>query len=231
MGGVFAALASGLAEAPPGAWRGELIMTGAVLCMAFYNVWSRPFIQRSSAARVSHGGHGCRRSGAAARRRADRKLRGIEQLRREGVACGRLPRRGRRRARVHPVGAGARAGDADARRQHDDRQSGRRGAARDRARGRADHAQSDRGRDRGASPASGSRRPCRRPAAKPGDRSRAACKRDAAALRGLARPGSRSGRSRRGAGTIRWARCAARPRRRARRAAPASTRSRGLPPA
>ena len=47
--GVFAALASGLAAAPPGAWRGELIMTGAVLCMAFYNVWSRPFLQRSSA--------------------------------------------------------------------------------------------------------------------------------------------------------------------------------------
>jgi drug/metabolite transporter (DMT)-like permease len=48
MAGVFAALASGLAEAPPGAWRGELIMTGAVLCMAVYNVWSRPFIRRSS---------------------------------------------------------------------------------------------------------------------------------------------------------------------------------------
>jgi len=47
--GVFAALASGLAAAPPGAWRGELIMTGAVLCMAFYTVWSRPFMQRSSA--------------------------------------------------------------------------------------------------------------------------------------------------------------------------------------
>src|SRR5262245_53520311 len=47
--GVFAALASGLSTAPSGAWRGELIMTGAVLCMAFYNVWSRPFIQRSSA--------------------------------------------------------------------------------------------------------------------------------------------------------------------------------------
>jgi drug/metabolite transporter (DMT)-like permease len=47
--GVFAALASGLSAVPPGAWRGELIMTGAVLCMAFYNVWSRPFIQRSSA--------------------------------------------------------------------------------------------------------------------------------------------------------------------------------------
>ena len=47
--GVIAALASGLATAPPGAWRGELIMTGAVICMAFYNVWSRPFMQRSSA--------------------------------------------------------------------------------------------------------------------------------------------------------------------------------------
>ena len=47
--GVIAALASGLSAAPPGAWRGELIMTGAVLCMAFYNVWARPFIQRSSA--------------------------------------------------------------------------------------------------------------------------------------------------------------------------------------
>jgi drug/metabolite transporter (DMT)-like permease len=47
--GVFAALASGLSAAPSGAWRGELIMTGAVLCMAFYNVWSRPFIHRSSA--------------------------------------------------------------------------------------------------------------------------------------------------------------------------------------
>jgi drug/metabolite transporter (DMT)-like permease len=48
MSGVFAALASGLSRAPIGAWRGELIMTAAVLCMAFYNVWSRPFIQRSS---------------------------------------------------------------------------------------------------------------------------------------------------------------------------------------
>jgi drug/metabolite transporter (DMT)-like permease len=47
--GVAAALASGLAAAPAGAWRGDLIMTGATLCMALYNVWSRPFIQRSSA--------------------------------------------------------------------------------------------------------------------------------------------------------------------------------------
>ena len=47
--GVFAALVSGLSAAPAGAWKGELIMTGAVLCMSFYNVYSRPFIQRSSA--------------------------------------------------------------------------------------------------------------------------------------------------------------------------------------
>jgi drug/metabolite transporter (DMT)-like permease len=47
--GVFAALASGLSAAPAGAWRGELIMVGAVLCMAFYNVWSRRFIERASA--------------------------------------------------------------------------------------------------------------------------------------------------------------------------------------
>jgi drug/metabolite transporter (DMT)-like permease len=47
--GVIAALVFGLPAAPPGAWRGELIMIGAVLCMSFYNVWSRPFMQRSSA--------------------------------------------------------------------------------------------------------------------------------------------------------------------------------------
>src|SRR3954452_13833267 len=47
--GVFAALASGLTSAPAGAWRGELIMTAAVLCMAFYNVLSRPLMARSSA--------------------------------------------------------------------------------------------------------------------------------------------------------------------------------------
>jgi drug/metabolite transporter (DMT)-like permease len=61
--GVFAALASDLSAAPPGAWRGELIMTGAVLCMAFYNIWSRPFIERSSALGFLALGMGC---GAAA---------------------------------------------------------------------------------------------------------------------------------------------------------------------
>jgi drug/metabolite transporter (DMT)-like permease len=61
--GVFAALASGLGSAPAGAWRGELLMMAAGLCMAFYNVWSRPFIRRSSAMGFLTVGMGC---GAAA---------------------------------------------------------------------------------------------------------------------------------------------------------------------
>ncbi len=48
MGGVALALAAGLQEAPPGAWRGDLIMTGGMLSMALYNVLSRPFMARSS---------------------------------------------------------------------------------------------------------------------------------------------------------------------------------------
>jgi drug/metabolite transporter (DMT)-like permease len=49
VGGVAIALPSGLAGAPAGAWRGDLIMAGGALCMALYSVWSRPFIVRSSA--------------------------------------------------------------------------------------------------------------------------------------------------------------------------------------
>jgi drug/metabolite transporter (DMT)-like permease len=47
-GGVALALAAGLSTAPEGAWRGDLLMVAAALCMAFYNVWSRPFIARSA---------------------------------------------------------------------------------------------------------------------------------------------------------------------------------------
>jgi drug/metabolite transporter (DMT)-like permease len=49
MGGVALALVTGLGSAPDGAWRGDLLMIGGTLAMAFYNVWSRPFIARSSA--------------------------------------------------------------------------------------------------------------------------------------------------------------------------------------
>jgi drug/metabolite transporter (DMT)-like permease len=48
MAGVALALGAGLADAPPGAWRGDLLMVGAAGCGALYNVWSRPFIRRSS---------------------------------------------------------------------------------------------------------------------------------------------------------------------------------------
>ena len=78
--GVFAALASGLAAAPAGAWRGELIMTGAVLCMAFYNVWSRAFIQRSSALGFLAVGMGAGAAALVAGRPADRPLRGAGKL-------------------------------------------------------------------------------------------------------------------------------------------------------
>ncbi len=47
MFGVSIALLSGLNSAPPGAWRGDLLMVAAALCMALYSIWSKPFIRRS----------------------------------------------------------------------------------------------------------------------------------------------------------------------------------------
>lgn len=46
--GVGVALVSGLAHAPAGAWRGDLLMIAAAFCMSLYNVLSRPFIARSA---------------------------------------------------------------------------------------------------------------------------------------------------------------------------------------
>jgi drug/metabolite transporter (DMT)-like permease len=51
--GVAIALLSGLASAPPGAWRGDLLMVGAALCMALYSIWSKPFIARSGPIRFT----------------------------------------------------------------------------------------------------------------------------------------------------------------------------------
>jgi drug/metabolite transporter (DMT)-like permease len=48
MAGVALALRAGLADAPPRAWLGDLLMVGAAGCGALYNVWSRPFVRRSS---------------------------------------------------------------------------------------------------------------------------------------------------------------------------------------
>jgi drug/metabolite transporter (DMT)-like permease len=47
MSGVALALLSGLATAPDRAWRGDLLMVAAALCMALYSIWSKPLIRRS----------------------------------------------------------------------------------------------------------------------------------------------------------------------------------------
>ena len=46
--GVAIALLTDLSSAPAGAWRGDLLMVAAALCMAFYGIWSKPLIRRSS---------------------------------------------------------------------------------------------------------------------------------------------------------------------------------------
>lgn len=51
--GVAVALLSGLSTAPAGAWRGDLLMLGAALTMAFYTIWSRPLIGRSGPTRFT----------------------------------------------------------------------------------------------------------------------------------------------------------------------------------
>jgi len=48
IGGVAVTLLTGLGHAPPRAWRGDVIMVAATVCMAFYSIWSPPFIARSS---------------------------------------------------------------------------------------------------------------------------------------------------------------------------------------
>lgn len=46
MGGVVVTLLTSLTTAPAHAWRGDLLMVMAALCMAFYSVWSRAIIRR-----------------------------------------------------------------------------------------------------------------------------------------------------------------------------------------
>jgi drug/metabolite transporter (DMT)-like permease len=45
--GVALALLLKLGSAPADAWRGDLLMVGAALCMALYGIWSKMFIGRS----------------------------------------------------------------------------------------------------------------------------------------------------------------------------------------
>lgn len=58
MGGVAIALGAGLSDAPPHAWRGDLIMLTGMLAMALYNVLSRPLMSRSSALGYAAAGMG-----------------------------------------------------------------------------------------------------------------------------------------------------------------------------
>lgn len=46
--GVAIALLTDLSSAPSGAWRGDLLMMAAALCMALYGIWSKSLIRRSS---------------------------------------------------------------------------------------------------------------------------------------------------------------------------------------
>lgn len=48
MAGVAIALSTSLKDAPPDAWRGDMLMVAAAFCMALYTVWSRPLISRSA---------------------------------------------------------------------------------------------------------------------------------------------------------------------------------------
>lgn len=59
MAGVAAALAAGLGIAPKDAWRGDAIMIAGMLCMALYNVLSRPLMARSSPLGYAAAGMGC----------------------------------------------------------------------------------------------------------------------------------------------------------------------------
>lgn len=45
--GVAVALITSLSSAPAGAWRGDILMIVAALCMALYGIWSKPIIARS----------------------------------------------------------------------------------------------------------------------------------------------------------------------------------------
>ncbi len=90
-------------------------------------------------ARFPHRWHGRGRHRARARRFVERQLCGARALHAGAVDCRRLSRDWRRCARLHSLGHGAGAGDADPGRQYDDGQSDRSrsvGGAADR---RADH--------------------------------------------------------------------------------------------
>ena len=121
--GVALALLSGLASAPPGAWRGDLLMIAAALCMALYSIWSKPFIARSGPILFTTVSMGV----GAVMPRPDlalaRQLCARCGFRGPALAGGPLSRCLRQRADVLSVGLRAGAHDADPRRDLGHRQS------------------------------------------------------------------------------------------------------------
>ena len=58
LAGVAVALAAGLGSAPPGSWKGDLLMLAGAVFLAFYNIWSRTMIGRSGPLRFTAVGMG-----------------------------------------------------------------------------------------------------------------------------------------------------------------------------
>ena len=102
--GVFAALAVGLADAPAGAWRGELVMLAATFCMSLYNVWSRPFIARSDPLAFLTAGMGAAGVMPVGVGLGHSRLRGRSAFHHSTMGGDRLSRHLRQRGRFHSLG-------------------------------------------------------------------------------------------------------------------------------
>jgi drug/metabolite transporter (DMT)-like permease len=147
MAGAAVALVSGVADAPAGAWRGDLIMVAATLVMALYSVWSRPFIVRSSPLAYVTAGMGFGSACLAAIAAWSDGYASVASFNGPAMDGGGLSGRVRWRRRLFPLGVRARAHDADPNRHHDDDQSGVRVGG-----GRPHVGRTDRGQPRWRSP-------------------------------------------------------------------------------
>jgi hypothetical protein len=114
--GVAIALLSGLASEPPGAWRGDLLMIAAALCMALCSIWSKLFSRRSGPIQFTAVSMGV----GAACLIAISWLRGsftpVATFGTPQLACSDLSRRLRKCAHILSAGLRAGADHADARR-------------------------------------------------------------------------------------------------------------------
>ncbi len=126
--GVALALLSGLTFAPAGAWRGDLLMVAAALCMAFYSIWSKPFIARSGPIRFTAMAMGVGAVCLIAMSCWRGSFAPVAEFRNAAMAGRELSRRLRQRADILSVGVRAGAHDTDPRRDIRHGQPGRGGA-------------------------------------------------------------------------------------------------------